>query len=106
MWKRGERLRKIRVFGCEKWWGKNLERIGLCGKLRLSTEGAVGNVLIQGKTSLLGVDVDGDVLDGLGEARVVLELLFTDIGTMIRVVFHLQIKLIPLPFLGSGKFFC
>ena len=45
-----------------------MERIGLCGKLRLSTEGAVGNVLIQGKTSLLGVDVDGDVLDGLGEA--------------------------------------
>ena len=53
-----------------------MERIGLCGKLRLSTEGAVGNVLIQGKTSLLGVDVDGDVLDGLGEARVVLKLRF------------------------------
>ena len=45
-----------------------MERIGLCGKLRLSTEGAAGNVLIQGKTSFLGVDVDGDVLDGLGEA--------------------------------------
>ena len=53
-----------------------MERIGLCGKLRISTEGAVGNVLTQGKTSLLGVDVDGDVLDGLGEARVVLELRF------------------------------
>ena len=76
MWKRGERLRKIRVFGCEKRWGKKMERIGLCGKLRLSTEGAAGNVLTQGKMSLLGVDVDGDVLDGLGEARVVLELRF------------------------------
>ena len=76
MWKRGGRLRKIRVFGCEKRWGKKMERIGLCGKLRISTEGATGNVLTQGKTSLLGVDVDGDVLDGLGEARVVLELRF------------------------------
>ena len=37
---------------------------------------------------------------------VLFSLLFTDIGTMIRVVFHLQIKLIPLPFPGSGKFFC
>lgn len=37
---------------------------------------------------------------------VLFSLLFTDIGTMIRVVFHLQIKLIPLPFLGSGMFFC
>ena len=64
MWKRGERLRKIWVFGCEKRWGKKMERIGLCGKMRLSTEGAAGNVLTQGKTSLLGVDVDGDVLGG------------------------------------------
>ena len=53
-----------------------MERIALCGKLRIFTEGAAGNVLTQGKTSLLGVDVDGDVLDGLGEARVVLELRF------------------------------